>query len=138
MIDIHWHPVLVHFPVALFTSAFVLELISLGLKKENLHKSAVHIYTFAAVVTPLVVLTGWLEADRLHLHHAILYAHRNFAFLTSGISLIGLAVLWFVPKKYPLQFQIVFFILAFLTAGCVAAAGYYGGMMVYEYGIGVE
>ena len=138
MLDIHWHPVLVHFPVALFITAFVLQAVSLVLKNVNANKSALTIYVFAAIVTPLAVLSGWLEADRLHLHHAILYAHRNFAFMTSGISLISLPALWFIQKKYPAYVQIVFLIFTFLAAGCVASAGSYGGMMVHEYGIGVE
>ena len=78
------HPKLVHFPIALFTSAMGLEVLSLCFKKESLHRTAVHIYILAALISPLVVLTGLQDAQHLHLNHPVLTIHRNFALLTMG------------------------------------------------------
>ena len=132
------HPKLVHFPIALFTSAMGLEVLSLLSKKESLHRTAVHIYILAALVSPLAVLTGLQDAEHLHLSHPILTTHRNFALLTMGGSLISLLVLWFVKEKNFKAFRILFLMFTLIIVTFVTIAAYNGGRMVYEYGVGTE
>lgn len=132
------HPKLVHFPIALFISAMGLEALSLISKKESLHRSAVHMYILAALVSPVVVLTGLQDAEHIHLNHPILTTHRNFALLTMGGSLISLPVLWFVREKNFKVFRILFLIFTLIIVIFVTIAAYNGGRMVYEYGVGME
>nr|MBP9855290.1 hypothetical protein [Candidatus Omnitrophota bacterium] len=51
------HPRMIHFPIALFIGAMGMEILSFIFKKETLHRTALHMYILAAVITPLVVLT---------------------------------------------------------------------------------
>ncbi len=132
------HPRSVHFPIALFISAMGLDVLSLFLKKENLHRTAVHMYVLATLVTPLVVLTGLSEAEHLHLHHPVLNLHKTFALLTMSTSFISLPILWIVKKKNAKAFRTTFFLFALLSVIFVSITGYNGGRMVYEYGVGVE
>ena len=93
-LHIHWHlhPTVVHFPIALFISAVVMELLSLLLKKEGLHQTAKHLYITAAIVTPIVVQTGLWEKEELHLHHPIVELHEQFGLLTMWTSLVSLPI----------------------------------------------
>ena len=98
--EIHLHPMVVHFPIALFISALGFEMLSLILKKENLHQSALRIYILAVLTTPLVVLTGLWEADEWHLvSHPVFNLHKTFALVTMGMALVTLPILWIMKKR---------------------------------------
>ena len=132
------HPKVIHFPIALFIGAMGMEVLSLILKKDNLHRSAFHMYILATVITPLVVLTGWQEAAHLHLSHPILTIHRTFALLTMGTSLVSLPILWPAKKQGERVSRIVFIVFLLMLAAFVSVTGHNGGRMVYEYGVGME
>lgn len=132
------HPQLVHFPVALFMMAFLLELLGTLLRRPFFQTLAGQLYILGAVMTIPAVVTGYLEAQRLSLHHPVLTAHRTYAYWTTGVALGSLVVLGLVHKKAPQYYRLVFrffliglFILIILT-------GHEGGEMVYEYGVGVQ
>ena len=132
------HPKVIHFPIALFLSAMGMEVLSLIFKKDNLHRTALHMYILATVITPFVVLTGLQEAEHLHLSHPILTIHRNFALLTMWGSLVSLPVFWLAKKKGEKVLRIIFIIFLLMLAVFVSIAGHNGGRMVYEYGVGTE
>ncbi len=132
------HPKLVHFPIALFMTAFALDSLSWIFRKEHLHNTAIVIYVFAALFTPLVVWTGLFEQQRLHLNHPVLNQHKLYAFGTMWISLASLPVLWFLKKFFSRNFRIIFTLLLLSLAILVTVTGHFGGRMVYEYGAGVQ
>ena len=132
------HPKVIHFPIALFIGAMGMEVLSLIFKKDNLHRTALHMYIFATVITPFVVLTGLQEAEHLHLHHPVLTIHKNFALLTMWGSLVSLPILWLAKKKEEKVLRIVFIVFLLMLAAFVSITGYNGGRMVYEYGVGTE
>lgn len=131
------HPMLIHFPIAFFIGALGLELVSLIFRNESLHRTAVHLYLLAAFTSVFAVLTGWEEAESLHLRHQVLNFHKTFAFLTLGISWASLPLLWFFRKREDLSRQF-FAVVVILCAFCVVGAAYNGGRLVYEYGVGVQ
>ena len=132
------HPKVIHFPIALFIGALGMEVLSLMIKKDNLHRTALHMYIFATAITPFVVLTGLQEADHLHLHHPVLTIHRNFALLTMWGSLVSLPILGPASKIGEKVLKIVFIVFLIMLATFVSVTGYNGGRMVYEYGVGTE
>ncbi len=132
------HPKLVHFPIALLTTAFLFEVLSRLFKKDLLSQAAILIYCFAAVFTPVVVYSGLLEQARLHLHHPVLTHHKTFALLTMWISLVSLPVLGLFNKIFPKAFRNFFLILLSILVVTVTITAYYGGEMVYEYSVGVS
>ncbi len=132
------HPKMVHFPIALFFTALVFDVLSLVFRKKALHQSAIYLYVFAALLTPLVVRTGIWEAERLHLNHPLLTKHSLMAQRTMWVSLMSLPVLWFLKNEFAKYFRAVFLIVLLATVGLVAYTGHLGGQMVYEYGVGIE
>ena len=132
------HPKVIHFPIALFLGAVGMEGLSLIFLKDNLHRTAFHMYILATVITPFIVLTGLQEAEHLHLSHPILTIHRNFALLTMGGSLVSLPILWLAKKKGEKVLRIIFIIFLLMLALFVSITGHNGGRMVYEYGVGVD
>lgn len=134
----HLHPMVVHFPIALLISAFIFETGYHLFKRESLHQTAIYIYGLAVCVTPFVVWTGLLEAERNHLNHPVLTLHRNFALVVCWMSLISVPGLWWIHKRSTKIFKLVFLILLAVLSACVVVTAFNGGRLVYEYGIGVE
>ena len=132
----HLHPIIVHFPIALFITAFGLEILSLLFKRENLHQIAWCNYLLGILAMIAAVLAAWRDGETLK--HPVFYIHRNFAYATLIFALVSGAVLLQIKKRAKKFFRIAFFIALLLTATLVAITGYYGGRLVYEYGVGVE
>ena len=132
------HPKVVHFPIALFSTALILDILGRVFRREKLHEAAVVIYVIAALSTPLVVWAGLWEQQRLHLHHPVLEKHKLYALWTMGAALISLPVLWFLKRSSFKVFRAVFTCLLLFLAIMVTCTGYWGGKMVYEYGAGVN
>lgn len=134
---IPWHPKIVHFPIALFVTALVLECLSRLFNKDHWSQAAFVIYCLAALVTPGIVYSGLWEADRLHLHHPLLNQHRTFGLLTMWIALGSLPGVWFL-QRFHKTFKMTFLILLIVLSLTVTIASFYGGQMVYKYAVGVN
>ena len=135
----HLHPSLVHFPIALFLSAFIFEIVSLYRRHKLLHEAAFYIFVLAVVMTPLAVISGLLEANEWHLtNHGVFLKHRNLAFLTLGVSLISLLLFLTQGKLSRKNGKPIFLFILLLLSTLVMLTAYFGGELVYEYGIGIE
>lgn len=132
----HIHPLVVHFPIALFITALGCEILSRFFKREVLHQVAWYNYLLAIVASVGAVLAAWWEG--MHLKHPVFYLHRNFAYWTTSIALVSGIILPLIKRKSKKAFRIIFFIFLILMASLVSITGYYGGKLVYEYGVGVE
>jgi len=132
------HPKLVHFPIALFMTALFFEVMSHAVRKDFFHQCAMSLYVFAALVTPVVVLTGTWAAKASGLHHPVLDEHRLYAFWTMGVSLVSLPILWLLVKKNPKGARMFFVVCLIALAILVTLTGHEGGEMVFEYGVGTK
>lgn len=132
------HPMIVHFPIALWISAFLFEVSSLIFKRESWHRTAEHVFVLAVCLTPLAVGTGLLEEQRHHLSHPVVTQHKNFGIITVCLGLIAWPVVSVLKKNGTKFYRCLFVcVLAAGVAG-VVLTGFFGGKMVYEYSIGVE
>jgi uncharacterized membrane protein len=132
------HPKVVHFPIALFTTALGFECVSLIFKKEQWHKVAVSLAFVATVLLPIVVRTGIIEEHRLHLSHPLLTSHEYFANRVMYLALASLPILWFIKRKSLKYFRICFIVLLLAIVSLITIVAHKGGQMVYEYGVGVD
>ena len=132
----HLHPLVVHFPIALFITALVTEILSILLKKETFHKIAYYNYFLGILGAIAAVIAAWWDGETLK--HPVFYTHKNLAYWTTGVALTSGIVLPLVKIKSKKIFRIIFFTSLILTVSLVSITGYYGGKLVYEYGIGVE
>ena len=132
------HPMVVHFPIALWMSAFLFEVGSLVFKRESWHRAAELVYVLAVCLAPLAVGTGLWEEQRHHLSHPVVTQHRNWAFMTLGLGLLSWPILTIMKKRDGRWYRWLFIIVLSAGAISVGAAGFFGGRLVYEYSVGIE
>ncbi len=116
-----WHPIFVHFTVALFSLAAGLFAVTL----------------FAR--SPLTGLTGlyaYNTVTRDTLSLAAMTRHRNWAIVTITL-ILTLAVGSFVRVRCSQALSSVFIAAMLVAGGVLASTAWYGGELVYRHGLGV-
>ncbi|VAW77681.1 hypothetical protein MNBD_GAMMA12-998 [hydrothermal vent metagenome] len=146
MIEIlpNWHPVFVHFTVALFTISVLLFVMSLFIPKGALKSQFVSVATWnlwiGGLLTAVTLIMGWLAYNSVghdSASHAQMTTHKDWAFIAAGM--FGLLIVWsFLLKMNKSQPGILFVALALGSGGVLAIAAYHGGEAVYRYGLGVK
>ena len=134
----HLHPMLVHFPIALFITSLGFEVCGRLFSHQGLKQSAVYLYIAAVLLTPVVVQTGLWEAQRLDVHHPVLSSHQTFAFISMYSSVASLIFLWFIKMKYPKLFSSIFLLIILGIVSLIGITAYHGGRLVFEYGVGID
>jgi len=138
----NWHPIFVHFTVALLTLAVVLSMVTPFIRtalKEQWHTVSLWALWFGAGFTILTGLTG-LYAYNTVAHdtpsHAAMTDHRNWAIVT--ISLFLVLAMWAVLRvRHKKVLGPVFVIGMVFAGGVLASTAWRGGEVVYRYGLGV-
>jgi len=138
----NWHPIFVHFTVALFSLAVGLFIVTPFLKpplQEQWRIVARWALWFGAGFTVITGLTG-LYAYNTVAHdtpsHAAMTDHRNWAIAT--ITLFLVMTVWSALRVRRQQALGSVFIAAMLIAGGVlASTAWRGGEVVYRFGLGV-
>ncbi len=145
MIEIipNWHPVFVHFTVALFTVSAIFFTLAKFVKNwriEDQWLAMGYWSLWSGVLFTLgTVLAGWLAFKTVTndaTSYAVLIQHRMFAYTTLGLyTLIALwAVAVFRSKRQP---SAMFVLIIILSSGVLFTTVWYGDELVYRHGLGV-
>lgn len=145
MIEIvpNWHPIFVHFTVAMLTVSILLFFVGATFSKNKWHEQILvvahwnfWIGTAAAIAT---AIAGWLAYNTVAHDtpsHAAMTVHRNWAFVTLGLLIP--AAIWLAWSKRSLyQVSKIFVVSLGITLGLLGTTAWYGGELVYRYGLGV-
>ncbi len=102
----NWHPILVHFTVALLSISVAMFLLASVLKEGNLRQQWLNVAYWnlwiGMLLTIATLIFGWLAYNSVTHDtpsHVKMTSHRNWAFIASG--LFAVLFLWsiFVHKK---------------------------------------
>lgn len=141
MIDIlpNWHPVFVHFSVALLSVSLLVLMASLFLKSDNSKQQALTVsrwnFWIAVIVTFATVLAGWFAYNSVNHDtpsHAAMTEHKNWALITFALLIMTAFIAWW--KKNIHSFFAVGLSVTVIFLGITA---WHGGELVYRYGLGV-
>jgi len=139
-----WHPVVVHFPLALVVSGAIFLWAARLMRAEGRAATLATVGTWNLCLGALAAIIGLASglAAVLHLHvgvaaHQAISTHVKWAIFTT-LALVLLAV-WRGAGSAPAARPswIFLFVLSAATAALIET-GYRGGQNVYRYGIGVE
>lgn len=139
----NFHPIAVHFPIALTLIAFLFSLAAYVLRSHALapQLTATGHFTLwlAAVTAAIAVLFGWLAFNSVNhddAGHAAMLLHRAWA-IPTAIGLILLACWDAWKHRVNTLMSMPAIVLLFLLSGAIAVTGWLGGEVVYRHGIGV-
>lgn len=125
------HPVIIHFPIALFITSAVFDLVAVWRKKPVLASVAYYNLVGAAISVPLAIATG-LGAWRWHLEGAALKGNLrlHLIFALTSASLIFL-LCWMRSRLRAKGSSpgLVYFALTLLTLAIITLTGHLGGFL---------
>ena len=138
------HPIVVHFPIALLTTAIVVDLVSLFMRNRALVRdAATWLYCLGAAVAILAYFTGRSGADAMVLPARVtpfVNQHSDWAFRTTWFFAFfassRLAVSYILPPK-PLTL-VVAFAVALVGLVMLIETAEHGAMLVFQHGLGVQ
>jgi uncharacterized membrane protein len=125
------HPVIIHFPIALFITSVVLDLLALWKKKTILTTVAYYNLIGAAITLPLALATG-LGAWQWQLEGApvkgTLLLHMIFA-LTSASLIFLLCWMRSRLRIAGKRLGLIYFVVTFLALMAITLTGHLGGIL---------
>ncbi len=139
----NWHPVFVHFPIALVLVAVGLHLVAPVLpaawREQGLVVARWNLWLAAAAVL-VTVATGWQafnSVDHDDAGHAAMLEHRFWALITSAVVLVLAA--WAAWTQLRHRRTGVTFLGVLVVAGAlILTTAWHGGELVYRHGLGVR
>ena len=142
MIDITLlHPIIVHFTIALFSVAVVLDILAYFTKKESFHTAAWINLIVAGSAAIFTVISGLLaEANVPHndAAHEIMETHETLGFFVLGAILILLTWRIFLKGRFPAKGALWYVAIGVTGLVLMFTGAYYGGEMVYVHGVAVK
>ncbi len=139
----NFHPIVVHFPIALTVIAFLFN-IAAYLRRSHpasAQLAAAGHFTLwlAAIGAAVAVLFGWLAYSSVNhddAGHAAMLLHRSWAVPTAvGLILLASWDAWKYRVNELISVPMLF--ILFLLSQSIAVTGWLGGEVVYRHGIGV-
>ncbi len=138
----HLHPMIVHFPIALLIIGFLVDAISLFVKRDFLEKTGFILLIVGAIGAIAAYFSGASAADGLveagSLKDAV-EVHESAAELALWI-IIGAAVFrtaLVMVRRYAGYYRWIAFAIFFAGVLAVSRTGYYGGELVFKHAAGV-
>jgi uncharacterized membrane protein len=135
------HPIVVHFPIALLCASVAFDALASRWPTGGLREASLYTLLAGVMAAGLAVVTGGMEEDlakRAGAPESVLELHESLGQVTLVIfvALLGLrlAMQWGWLK----EIRSLTLGLGAIGIAILALTGYWGGELVYTYGIGVK
>jgi len=133
---------LVHFPIALFTSYIIFEILWMIFQKDWLKNSSVLLLFLGLIFVVPSILSGEASAEnfeKVSTLEELIEAHETFAKLTGITFLIALIlkVILIRTGKFNLKTNLIVFAISLIGMFFLIQTGLKGGELVYKHGVGI-
>lgn len=135
------HPFFVHFTIALFTIAVLLDVVGKVTGSAKYHSAAWINLLFAGVFGIATVAAGLAAEVNLLISpsvHMTLTTHKRLGFAVLASLMVLLVWRGTLRGAFPARGWILYLLIAITGTGLTAAAGYYGAELVYVEGVAVQ
>lgn len=139
-----WHPLVVHFPIALLIIASLFKILTLFLKEQTWKQGGSVLLLLGTLGVWLAIYTGNLAdgiVSRTLCDPTVLKAHENSAYalawLFTAAFLLDAAHLFKLFKSDAKWLKLSVIILMLTGSGFLVYAGHLGAQLVYQQGAGV-
>jgi uncharacterized membrane protein len=127
-----FHPIIVHFPIALFFASLALDALAMVRRDPALHIAAFYDLAFAVIGALASLLTGYIAMMRLKFPFE--GDMRSHVFLTASTT-VFLILLYAIRvhrhAKMGTVARVIYLIVGLVGAIVLASAGHFGGKLVY-------
>ena len=125
------HPILVNFTAALLPVSLLSDVLGRLLKRESLRHAAWWTLLFAAAVTPLTALAGWLWLRDMEMDYAEMGIHKWLGTALAAL-LAGLAVWrWRIHRRGSDGPPLAYLLAAAVVTGALVLQGHLGALMSF-------
>jgi len=138
------HPLIIHFPIALWMVAVLFDLISLFLPKDWLNNMVVTLYCLGAIGSLAAYLSGEQAMDIVSVPmqgELTAGTHSDWGHYTLyyfiAYAVVRLFLFWKEWDKKKMV-AIALFLFGAIGMGMVAKTADLGGKLVYKYGVGIK
>ncbi|MCJ7449295.1 MAG: DUF2231 domain-containing protein [Bacteroidales bacterium] len=133
-----FHPMIVHFPIALIMVGFLADVVFLFFRSEKcLSKTGFYLMVLGTLAAIAAWVTGQLFTNAPAQGEVvnIFERHETGALITMILMIIGATIRIYlvIRKKEDTSLKWIVFILYLLAFGAVSYTGFMGGTMVYKY-----
>jgi len=129
-----FHPLLVHFPIALVLAAAAAELVVIATARKAWRQVAVANICAAAAIGIVTAVTGWLFASSPSVDVTPSLEWHRWLGLAGAVGAIGAALLSSRLHVSSRRSAFAYRVLLFVTALLVAITGHLGGTLVWGAG----
>lgn len=140
---LNYHPMFVHFPLALLIMALVLQAVVVLGRRGRLQTFASGLLYLGALGALPAVLTGWLAGEQVEklegftpAVEATLKFHATMMFIVTGLALLLAALAYIKRAQMTPLIQRVLFVGLLVLVILLGLGADRGGQLVYQYGVG--
>ena len=126
------HPLVIHFPIALFSSAVLFDYISIIYKKNELLVASWWVMLLALISSCFAIISGFIDDNLIGHFNDVSPFWKNHSWMQI-ISVFGFLLLFIWRTKKPNLFNSIKSILIYLIAGLVSV-----GILFYGSHLGAE
>ncbi len=136
-----FHPMIVHFTIALFLFTVLLDILGLILKKDSFHVASWYSLIASGIAVIFTVIAGLIAESMVNASPAaqdIIEIHEKIGF--SILTIILSLVIWRIvlKGKMPVKGRTLFLVISVIGVIIITIGGYFGGELVYTYGVAVK
>ncbi|HEY9857243.1 MAG TPA: DUF2231 domain-containing protein [Stenomitos sp.] len=137
------HPLVVHFPIALLISALAFDLVGVLWKREAFTSAGFYAQVLGALGAIASVITGNQAEEAVEDLKGLaetLETHERLGQISMWATLLAVIVRGYLIRRAPLgpRLRAAMLVVSLALALLVAASGFYGGKLVYEFGAGTD
>ena len=133
------HPLVVHFPIALILSAFLVDALALVLKRPHLHRVALWNLCLGTLGASAAVWTG-LQAQNVAKHSfeiwEVMELHEKLGITTLILGLMSCGLRLGMRDRLNGRLRAFAMLLALAMVSTLTYGASLGGRLVYEFGVG--
>ncbi|MFA5984474.1 MAG: DUF2231 domain-containing protein [Methylococcaceae bacterium] len=137
----NWHPLFVHFPIAFLSLFWLVDVIGSLSKQSHCRRLAgwlLYLGTMLAIPTVVLGLLAASSVPHGENVHDIMERHESFGLAVLVLAIILSAWRFKVGGQIHGAANMGFLLLAGLLFGLIILGADLGGLMVYQYGVGVK
>jgi uncharacterized membrane protein len=138
---LNWHPLFVHFPIALWVGALLFEALAVLRSSEDWHKTAARLLYLGTLCGVAAAGTGLLAEESVPEAgpaHDAFEIHETLMYITMSVAVGLCGVAFFRRNSFSVGMRKIFLAGLLVLAGLMTFGADRGAQLVYQYGVSVD